>query len=40
MFYKIPKKPSDLVSRTNQTMKNLDYDSESRYKSPLKNYNY
>ncbi len=40
MFYKIPKKSTDLPSRTNQTMKNLDYDSESRYKSSLKTYNY
>ena len=41
MFYKIPKRSGDSSSsKNNQTMKNLDYDSESRYKSSLKNYNY
>ncbi len=36
-FYKIPKKTVDHYSGSNSRMKNLDYDSDSRYKSTLRN---
>ncbi len=37
-FYKIPKRTNDLNETKNRTMKNLDYNAQSRYNSGLKNY--